>query len=166
MGYFSIYGTKITKTVKYMVISVLSVHLTITVLTGLRNRSDSSMLIRDERQANRELCFRHVQTAFMDIFHNIVKPKSTVVILSTVVHPNLGDYFIWLGEEMILQKSGCEVVYRCPTPHCQVEKIGSYLRRSNRTTICMHGGGNFGDLYPTEANKKLKFLMHFLIIQL
>ena len=163
MRYFTTSGSTIKLIVRYIITGLLIVQLAIMVLTELRSRSRyaSSELVRTERQANREQCFRHIQTTLMNTFHTIVQPKSPVVLLSTVFHSNLGDSFIWIGEEIILQKSGCAVLYRCPVQYCEVKIIETYLQGSNRTTICMHGGGNFGDLYLEEAGKKLEIANAF-----
>jgi exopolysaccharide biosynthesis predicted pyruvyltransferase EpsI len=61
-------------------------------------------------------------------------------------HLNVGDQAIWLGERALLDALGVRVVAACDR--------STYGRRFKRALgdapVCIHGGGNFGDLYPTH----------------
>lgn len=69
-----------------------------------------------------------------------------VAILDFPDHGNVGDSAIWLGERQALDALGVEVVYACS---CDTYDRGALVRRLGRTgVVLLHGGGNFGDLYP------------------
>lgn len=69
-----------------------------------------------------------------------------VAILDFPDHGNVGDSAIWLGERQALDALGVEVVYACS---CDTYDRGALLRRLGRSgAVLLHGGGNFGDLYP------------------
>jgi exopolysaccharide biosynthesis predicted pyruvyltransferase EpsI len=61
-------------------------------------------------------------------------------------HLNVGDHAIWMGERALLGALGVRVVAACDR--------STYGRRFVRALgdapVCIHGGGNFGDLYPTH----------------
>jgi exopolysaccharide biosynthesis predicted pyruvyltransferase EpsI len=69
-----------------------------------------------------------------------------VAILDFPDHGNVGDSAIWLGERQALEELGVEVVYVCS---CDTYDRSALLRRLGREgVVLLHGGGNFGDLYP------------------
>jgi exopolysaccharide biosynthesis predicted pyruvyltransferase EpsI len=80
-------------------------------------------------------------------------------------HLNVGDQAIWLGERAALDARGVRVVAACDRT--------SYGRRFRRALgdapVCIHGGGNFGDLYPTHhalRERALRDLRDRPIVQL
>jgi exopolysaccharide biosynthesis predicted pyruvyltransferase EpsI len=61
-------------------------------------------------------------------------------------HLNVGDQAIWLGERAALDALGVRVAAACDRTN-----YGSAFRRAlGDAPVCIHGGGNFGDLYPTH----------------
>lgn len=75
----------------------------------------------------------------------IVRPGEAVALLDFPNHDNVGDSAIWLGELAWLRDAGHELAYAADhTGFCAHE----LRRRLPRGTILLHGGGNFGDLWP------------------
>lgn len=60
-------------------------------------------------------------------------------------HANVGDSAIYLGEINLLSKSGYPTPTLTHNENVSVEKLSSSLPPG---IIFLHGGGNFGDLYP------------------
>ena len=74
-------------------------------------------------------------------------------------HPNVGDSAIWLGELAILRDRGIEVVYVCDVDTYTPEELRSVL--GPRDAILLHGGGNFGDLYPRHQRLRERVVADF-----
>jgi pyruvyl transferase EpsO len=71
--------------------------------------------------------------------------QGRVVLLDYPVHSNIGDLLIWKGEQVFLRRHKKALIGQY--------SIGNLGRKAKRTlkrcqTICLHGGGNFGDLWP------------------
>jgi exopolysaccharide biosynthesis predicted pyruvyltransferase EpsI len=70
---------------------------------------------------------------------------STVALLDFPSHQNVGDSMIWAGEAAYLRRLGLRVGYRAD--HHRFEPRA--LRRlPGDAPVLLHGGGNFGDLWP------------------
>lgn len=61
-------------------------------------------------------------------------------------HGNVGDSAIWLGERAYLRGRGIDVVYTCDLDTYTPSRLRAALGPDD--PILLHGGGNFGDLYP------------------
>lgn len=66
-------------------------------------------------------------------------------------HGNVGDSAIWLGEIAYLKSRKCKIKYICDWKNYNEAALKSAV---GTNLILLHGGGNFGDLYP--AHQKLK----------
>jgi pyruvyl transferase EpsO len=68
-----------------------------------------------------------------------------LVLLDYPVHDNVGDLLIWHGEQAFLKRHAKTVIGQY-----SIDNIGRRAARqlAECTTICLHGGGNFGDLWP------------------
>lgn len=62
-------------------------------------------------------------------------------------HTNVGDSAIWLGERLALQRAGFETAYICTMLNYDADALRSAVGDG---PIFLHGGGNFGDLYPAH----------------
>ncbi|GAA0297205.1 polysaccharide pyruvyl transferase family protein [Kineococcus aurantiacus] len=60
-------------------------------------------------------------------------------------HKNVGDSLIWLGERALLERAGTRVDYACEH-HSLVP--GALRARNGAHPVLLHGGGNFGDVWP------------------
>jgi exopolysaccharide biosynthesis predicted pyruvyltransferase EpsI len=75
----------------------------------------------------------------------IVSPGEPVALLDFPNHDNVGDAAIWLGELAWLRAAGHELAYASDHTGFSEPEL---RRRLPRGTILLHGGGNFGDLWP------------------
>lgn len=74
--------------------------------------------------------------------------QNDYVLLDLPYHANIGDTLIWEGEYNYLSKLDFNCLYSSSSETC------SFPPLKPDTLILIHGGGNFGDLYPEH----LKFL--------
>jgi exopolysaccharide biosynthesis predicted pyruvyltransferase EpsI len=81
-----------------------------------------------------------------------------VVLLDFPDHDNCGDSAIWLGEERLLETLGARLTYRASIRTFQRRVIAA--ARSD-TVLLLHGGGNFGDLWPTHHEFRCRLLEEF-----
>ncbi|MGL3111458.1 polysaccharide pyruvyl transferase family protein [Bradyrhizobium sp. BR 1432] len=74
-------------------------------------------------------------------------------------HSNVGDSAIWLGEETYLQKK----LGRAPSYVCTYDTWSKeeFERAVPVGPILIHGGGNFGDLWPSHQEFRLRLLSEF-----
>jgi pyruvyl transferase EpsO len=74
-------------------------------------------------------------------------------------HPNVGDSAIWLGEETYLQRK----LGRAPSYVCTYDTWAreEFEKAVPVGPILIHGGGNFGDLWPSHQEFRLKLLSEF-----
>lgn len=91
----------------------------------------------------------HDRRDFVEIAHKVIggliPQGSTVALFDFPKHANVGDSAIWLGEIHYLQRKISKellVVDIFPALAREVPAL------SRDTIILIHGGGNFGDLYP------------------
>ncbi len=89
----------------------------------------------------------------------LVPAGRPVALIDYPNHENVGDAAIWAGERALLHKHGREVAY--------VADIAGYSSRAMRRqigthgVILLHGGGNFGDLYPHHQALRESVLQEF-----
>lgn len=92
---------------------------------------------------------------------NVIKQQLSPIIGKKVLltdlpyHGNIGDILIWEGENMFLKEIGSQVLSQtsCNTfmfPHIDEE-----------VTICLNGGGNFGDLYRIAQDFRKKVIIRY-----
>lgn len=62
------------------------------------------------------------------------------------MHSNVGDLAIWAGELTVLRQTGIRVVFTCDVYGYRRERLRAALGPDG--PILLHGGGNFGDLWP------------------
>ena len=71
-------------------------------------------------------------------------------------HSNIGDSAIWVGEYKALKRiTGREASY---VATCRLDPLAKEGWRNAPGQILLHGGGNFGDLYPLHQNYRLAVL--------
>ena len=71
-------------------------------------------------------------------------------------HSNIGDSAIWVGEYQALRRiTGREASY---VSSCNHDPMARRSWRDTPGQIFLHGGGNFGDLYPLHQNYRLAVL--------
>ncbi|KAI9365964.1 polysaccharide pyruvyl transferase, partial [Zopfochytrium polystomum] len=107
------------------------------------------------------------QEALISIYTDLLKGISKVALLGFPDHSNKGDSAIWVGERILLEALGIEVVYIARTlsdfnatemarilqvtpSEGTTTKISKSRKDFVESAILFHGGGNFGDLYWTH----------------
>lgn len=76
-----------------------------------------------------------------------IPPGSTVALLDFPNHDNIGDSLIWLGTIAYLRSLGCDIAYTCDRTSYSARRATRAIGRGS--PVLLHGGGNFGDLWPT-----------------
>lgn len=70
-----------------------------------------------------------------------------VALLDFPNHDNIGDTLLWHATRAYLQQAGAEVRYACDHTGFSPRLLRRRLGREG--IVLLHGGGNFGDLWPT-----------------
>lgn len=97
----------------------------------------------------------------------LLPPKTKYALLDFPDHPNVGDSAIWLGEVALLRGlTGNYPSYVCTFNHYDFDELESKLPEG---PILLHGGGNFGDIWPWYQDFREQVIKRFpnrLIIQM
>jgi len=109
---------------------------------------------------------RSIATRYSQVLDALVEARQPCALLDHPDHPNVGDSAIWLGERVYLRQRKARVVYSC----CVHTFNETALRRAMpRGTVLIHGGGNFGTLWPRHQQLRervLQQLRDYRVIQL
>ena len=76
----------------------------------------------------------------------IVRGLSHCVLIDFPNHSNVGDNAIWLGEIAWLARAKIRIEHRCDVKSYSPAAVAQSL--GDGGAIFIHGGGNFGDLWP------------------
>jgi exopolysaccharide biosynthesis predicted pyruvyltransferase EpsI len=87
-----------------------------------------------------------LRAALQDVLSGVISRGSRVALLDFPAHTNVGDLAIWLGEIAMLRALDCRVVYVCDRVSYSREALEARLPAGS--PVLLHGGGNFGDLWP------------------
>eukprot|EP00834_Sanchytrium_tribonematis_P003644 NODE_148_length_15570_cov_0.950100.p2 type:complete len:687 gc:universal NODE_148_length_15570_cov_0.950100:14922-12862(-) len=113
------------------------------------------LMIDAPRILRRFQCLNKIQEAYLDTFKKVLPKHTSAFLMDAPDHENLGDSFIWLGEEIAMAKLGINLK-SCTTSKCRKVLKNKEI---NNEVILMHGGGNWGDLYrwsPELRNSVVK----------
>jgi pyruvyl transferase EpsO len=97
-------------------------------------------------EASRDRVLKRLTDGIDAVLGPLVDTGSPVALVGFPNHPNVGDAAIWAGEVAWLRRRGADIAYAC-------DRDG-YSRRAlaravgDDGTILLHGGGNFGDIWP------------------
>ena len=84
-----------------------------------------------------------------------VLPRGTrVALLDYPAHYNVGDSAIWLGELALLETLGVSIRYVAAVNSFDPDRLRRRLGPDG--TVLIHGGGNFGDLWPWHHELRLR----------
>ena len=70
-------------------------------------------------------------------------------------HGNPGDPGLWLGTHSLLRSLGVKVVYQSTPWSLDLDALGRAVRDA---PVLINGGGNFGDLYPSQHDARMKLV--------
>ncbi len=83
---------------------------------------------------------------FIDVLAEIVPPNVPVALLDFPWHSNPGDAAIWKGETLALSTLGHRIAYTANQSNFEQNRLARLLPEDG--VVLLHGGGNFGDLWP------------------
>lgn len=126
----------------------------------------ASALSSDDIWGGRQL-IGELQDKARAVLDPLIPADSSVVLLDYPNNSNVGDSLIWLGEIAYLESRHIPVQYVCDLHNYNGHKLQKTHGKSS--VILMHGGGNFGTLWPHEQAFRLRVLKEFVgipVIQL
>jgi len=94
----------------------------------------------------------------LGVLSELVNPDTPCALVDFPHHANVGDSAIWLGERALLHRAGVPVVYTCDLSSFSEQEL---LDRLPGGTILIHGGGNFGDLWPHHQDFREQIVRTF-----
>ncbi len=100
-----------------------------------------------------------LQVEASKVLDPLIPVGASVALLDFPNHSNVGDSLIWLGEIAYLRRRQAKIRYVCE-PWSLV--VGHLRRRlTPETVILIHGGGNFGTLWPEHHAFRLNVIRQF-----
>jgi pyruvyl transferase EpsO len=112
----------------------------------------------DDMWGGRKL-INELQIKAHTILDHLISTNSMVALLDYPNNSNIGDSLIWLGEIAYLRSRGISPHYVCDLNNYRADRINRALK--NNPVILLHGGGNFGTLWPEEQAFRIKVLREF-----
>jgi exopolysaccharide biosynthesis predicted pyruvyltransferase EpsI len=113
----------------------------------------------DSRDPTVDLIDR-LQKSYAKTLDALLPPGSRVVLLEYPSHWNIGDHLIWLGETTYLShRPDLSVHYISDRFTYSHKSLARHLPRDG--VILLHGGGNFGDIYPQVQRMREAVIEHF-----
>lgn len=98
---------------------------------------------------------------YIDIIHEflgaLIPMKASVALFDYPNHPNVGDSAIWLGEEVYLKTKTKNKFIR--VDECSID--GELPPLPQDALVLIHGGGNFGDLWPRHQKFREQIIGHY-----
>ena len=89
----------------------------------------------------------------------VVGGFESVALVGFPDHSNVGDSAIWLGELAYLKAQSVNVAYSCSSTSYRKENLERHT--DGDTPILIHGGGYFGDIWPTGLDFMLQMIEDF-----
>jgi exopolysaccharide biosynthesis predicted pyruvyltransferase EpsI len=86
-------------------------------------------------------------------------PGKKCALIDFPNHPNVGDSAIWVGEQIFLAKLGVKQAYVCAAGNSDWNAMARAIGPDG--TILIHGGGNFGDVWPNHQRLREEVLDRF-----
>jgi pyruvyl transferase EpsO len=86
-----------------------------------------------------------LQAELSQVLTRLIPQSTEVVYVDYPVHTNVGDLLILLGTERYISQQCVKVLGRWHRTNFRFPKIAQDV------VVLLHGGGNFGDLYPHQA---------------
>ncbi len=85
--------------------------------------------------------------------------KGDLIYLDYPVHSNVGDLLIWHGAKVFFKKHKKDFIGQY-----SIDNVGKRAERQIEmsSTICLHGGGNFGDLWARHQKFRERIIQKYL----
>ena len=116
--------------------------------SGRGRRTNDALMVASSLETSRQTISR-LQHEIDEALAPLV-PRKKCALLDFPHHPNVGDSAIWVGEHMFLSKLGVKPAYVCTAENRDWNSIERAI--GDDGTIFIHGGGNFGDVWPNISN--------------
>jgi pyruvyl transferase EpsO len=94
-----------------------------------------------------------------DVLLPLLPQGARFALLDYPNHENVGDAAIWAGERAFLAAHGRDIVYVSDLQSYSARRLRSRLGSDG--VILLHGGGNFGDLYPHHQRHRESVIAEF-----
>jgi pyruvyl transferase EpsO len=94
-----------------------------------------------------------------DVLREVLAGASRGALVDHPNHRNVGDCAIWLGERAALERAGLEVAYVSDLWSHSMAKLRRSLGPDG--VILLHGGGNFGDVWPEHQAFRERIVREF-----
>jgi pyruvyl transferase EpsO len=101
---------------------------------------------------------RHLRQEILSILDPMMSGVTRCALVAFPNHNNSGDNAIWLGELAYLKRAGVIPAYVCDHRNYDMRDL---RRRLPDGPILIHGGGNFGDLWPQQQAFRERVLEDF-----
>jgi pyruvyl transferase EpsO len=102
--------------------------------------------------------FQHWQNRIRETLRPLLPPGTPCALTCFPNHWNPGDSAIWYGTRKILAELQIPVRYVCNFQSYRREDLKAALPEG---PILIHGGGNFGDVYPDETGLRRRIFEDF-----
>jgi pyruvyl transferase EpsO len=100
-----------------------------------------------------------LQQAGHAVLDPLIPTGASICLLDYPNNSNVGDSLIWLGEIAYLRRRSVATRYVCDVDNYDPTRIKKAL--PHQPVILMHGGGNFGTLWPELQALRLQVLRDF-----
>ncbi|MGP4714455.1 MULTISPECIES: polysaccharide pyruvyl transferase family protein [unclassified Psychrobacter] len=90
---------------------------------------------------------------------DFIEDKEDIVFVDYPLHHNVGDLLILLGTIKFFKNNSLNVKAHLSTYNTDIKLLKKQI--TPKTTILCHGGGNFGDIYPTHQKLREDIVEHF-----
>lgn len=125
-----------------------------------RSRGARDPLAGTVGRVETDVVIRSLARRVEDTVRDLVDPDEPVALVDFPNHANVGDSAIWLGEIAALRALGVRTIaYTCDTASYRRADLAARLGSGG--TILIHGGGNFGDLWPRHQRFREQLVAEF-----
>jgi exopolysaccharide biosynthesis predicted pyruvyltransferase EpsI len=126
-------------------------------VSGRGRRTHDALMVARSLETSRQATTR-LQNEIDAVLTPLV-PGKKCALIDFPHHANVGDSAIWLGEQIFLSKLGVQQAYVCTTENRDWNAMERAIGPDG--TIIVHGGGNFGDLWPHHQQLREEALDRF-----
>jgi exopolysaccharide biosynthesis predicted pyruvyltransferase EpsI len=120
-------------------------------------RTNGALMVEGSLETSRQAISR-LQHEIDEILTPLV-PGKKCALLDFPHHSNVGDSAIWEGEQIFLSKLGMKPAYVCAAGNSDWNAMESAIGPDG--AILIHGGGNFGDVWPMHQQLREEVLDRF-----
>ena len=99
-----------------------------------------------------------LRRAIENLLDPLIPEGARVALVDIPDHSNVGDSAIWLGERAYLAARRANVVYQCDRDTLSESTLRTQIKDG---VILLHGGGNFGTLWPRHQAFRERVIQAF-----